>query len=488
MENNQIEQNTDQAIVGAFVDRTYLVRGVSRPERREMSEEILRTSRRQRRFGFYKILLLILAVMIAAICAGTVVFWRYIEAYEISRHQHIIQSLRENTDYDFWQRSVESAMAPLLTEFEADGATPLDPHLSKIRDVEYTLRQKSDENTAEAPVYVVRAGARDIGVVRLTPHGNAGFGFNLWEVGSIELLDSFVDSLAGSVSITVSQNARVELNGIPVSQEYRVDCEFEHGAAYVVHGIFGNAEVTVFEFDGRVSEPYFAEEGEFFFPITSPFTRSFNLVAPEGSEIFLDGEGVPPENITARGIVPEIFQGAIDESDVPIRLLRYEFVRDDFFLEPVVTADDGRGNELMPRISQDGEISFSAPFSPELKTLHEDTVEDFIRAYIRFGANIGNNADASFAGVSGRMLRGSELYRRAVSAIGTMRWISGASLQYNSLQIDNFRPYGEGFFTCEIRYNITTRTQYEVREVEGNFEVLFVLSGGRWLAAKMIAI
>ena len=464
-----------------------------KPEQNPEQKSIGRVSyspakqRRVHRFGFYKVLLVIVLVMIAAICAGTVIFWRYIEAYEASRHEHVIESLRENIDYDFWTGSVESALVSRLTVFEAGGAVPIEPHLSKIRDVQYTFRQKNDESTPESPIYIVRAGARDIGIVRLSPAGNAGFNFNLWEVGSIELLDSFVDALAGNVSVTVSQNARVEVNGLPVTDNFRIESDYDHGATYLIQGIFGDVEVSVFEFDGRASDPYFAENGEFIYPIIIPFTRSFNILVPKGADVFVDGEIVSTENITAFDIVPGIFEGVVETSNVPLTLLRYEFEQGGFYLEPAVTSAD-KGVDLLPIISEGGEILFAAHFSAELKAQHEDTVAGFIRAYVNFGTNIGNNVDANYSNVSGRMLRGTELFRRTQSAVDTMRWVSGATIQYNSLEIDNFRQYGDSYFSCEVRYNITNRTNFEVREVEGNFEVLFVLSGGRWLAAKMVVI
>ena len=70
----------------------------------------------------------------------------------------------------------------------------------------------------------------------------------------------------------------------------------------------------------------------------------------------------------------------------------------------------------------------------------------------------------------------------------TIRWISGVTLRYDSLDINNFRQYGDELFTCEVRYRINHQTSYETNDIEGNFIVLFVLSDGRWLAAKMIAI
>jgi len=448
----------------------------------------MQPARRRRRFRFYKILLLIVLVMFLGIGIGTYYLWQYVEAYELSRHEHIIHFLQNNIDHAFWEKHVRNALIPLLTEFEQDADNALAPHLHRIWDVQYSLRQKSDESTDEAPVYIIRAGSRDIGILRLAPFGDAGYGFSLWDVESMEFLDSFIDPFPASITVTASQNAHVEVNGVPVSSDYRIECEFENGATYQINGLFGEVGVSVYEADGQISAPYFYEGGIFLFPIIHPFSRSYKISVPDGSTVFFNGETVSSENITLSGIVPEVFQGEVDIADFLFTELWYEFEADGLYQEPVITAEDRFGNELAHRVSDDGEIIFVIPYSQDLKQQHETTAESFIRAYISYGANVGNDIDVNFANVSSLLLRSSDLFRRAQGARTAMQYTSNVTIEYNSLEIDNFRAYGETYFTCEISYNITHRTRYQQSEVEGNFEVLFVLSGGRWLAAKMVVI
>ena len=445
---------------------------------------------RKSRFGFYKILLMIASLMLIAIGVGTFIFWQFINAYEISRPEHIIKSLQDNIDYDFWERAAVNSLTPLLTEFETDGYTAMNPHIGKIRDVPYYFRQKTDESTSGSPVYIVRAGARDIGIVRLSSVGDAGFGFNLWEVGSIEFLDSFLDGFSSQISITASQNATVLINGVQVSDVYRTECEFEHGAAYLVNGIFGDAAVSVNEFDGRTTEPFYAERNDYIFPIIEPFKRRFNIIAPADADIFVDGDRILPEHITVFGFLPDILGDETDILSIPISFTqhRYEFEMDGFYSDPIVTARDGMGTELSYNISEMGEIVFELPYDLGLKDDYEAVVDSFIRAYIDFGANAGNNEEANFANVSNKILRGTDLFRRTQGAISAMQFTSNVVIHYNYLEIDKFRAFGDDYFTCEIRYNITHRTRYMQSEVEGNFEALFVLNAGRWLAVKMVAI
>ena len=455
-----------------------------------------RISSKRSRLGFYKVLILVMVMLIAAIGAGTVYFWKYISAFEDSRLEHVIEDLQTNIDYGYWERNVERAIASRLTEFESGGAVPLQPYLPKIRDVRYDFRQKTDETRPEAPVYIIRAGALDIGIVRFVPTVDIGYGFNKWEVGSIEFLDSFIDSFGRSIRITASENAGVSVNGVPVSSGYLVECDIEYGATYLIDRIFGDVEISVLEFDGRESGLSRVENGWYHYPVTIPFSRVFNIVVPEGCTVFVDGGPIPPDKITDDAIVPEIFVGAIDPSKIPMFMHRYEFQIDGLYLEPVITASDAQGRELLlvgsdaaaSGLSDCTELHYIGDYSSEYKETHSGTVEAFIRAYVNFAANVGGNVNANISRLFDYVLRGSELYSRIQASRSAMEWVASVAVAYNTLAIDDFRPYGDNFFSCEVSYDITNRTHAGERELAGCFEILFESSNGKWLAVNMMAI
>ena len=448
---------------------------------------------KRRRIGFYGILILAVVFLFAVIGVGTVFLWGYVEAYEDSRIEHVIDYLQGNIDYEYWERSAEIAIASRLTEFESGGAVPIQPHLAKIRDVHYDFRQKTDESTPEAPVYIIRAGARDIGVVRFVPTTDIGYGFNMWEVGSIEFIDTFVDTFYRSIRITASVNAEVEVNGVPVSSGYLDDYEVEYGVTYLIDRIFGDVHISVTEFDGRVSDLSSVENGWYVYPITIPFSKDYNIVIPDDCTVFVDDEPVTRDKITDDAIVPEVFIGAIDPSDIPVFMHRYEFSLSGLYLEPNIAVVDPQGRELTPSLSYDDasdrfELFYIGGFSPEYRELYTGVVEAFIRAYVNFAANVGGNVETNITRLNEHVLRGSELYSRIQATKSAMEWVGGTTVVYNSLTIDNFRPYGDSYFSCEVRYDITNRINRGNRELLGSFEVLFKESGGRWLAVNMMAV
>jgi len=444
--------------------------------------------KRRKRIGFFTVLVIIFILLLAAIGGGAVYFWGYINDFEASRLEHVIEHLQENIDYEFWEQHAEGALLSRLSEFESGGASPLQPHLDKIRGVRYIYRQKSDENTPETPVFILRAGALDIGIVRFIATQSIGHGFSLWEVGSVEFLESFVDTFSRRIVITASQNALVTVNGVEVSDKYLVDCEYEHGATYSIDGIYGDVGISVYEFDGTESEIAHEENGWYFYPITIPFSREYNMVIPQDCLILVDGEPVSSDKITDSGIIPDIFSGIVDQSEIPSYMYRYEFSFDGLYVEPVVSAVDVQGRDLLLKSADNSGLVYIEDFSPEYRETHTPTVESFIRAYVNFAANVGGNIGGNVSNLNNYVLRNSELYRRIQATRAAMVWVGGITVIYNELKIDNFRPYGNGFFSCEVFYNITNRTSYGNRELEGCFEVLFQLSGGRWLAINMVAI
>ena len=448
---------------------------------------------KRRRFGFYSILILVVIFLFASIGIGSVFFWRYIDAFEDSRIEHVISALQSNIDFEYWERNAELAIAARLTEFEIEGAVPIQPHLAKIRDVRYDFRQKTDETTPEAPVYIIRAGALDIGVVRFIATADIGYGFNMWEVGSMEFLDSFVDSFCRSIRITASVNAEVTVNGVPVSSSYLDEYEIEYGATYLIDRIFGDVDISVTEFDGRESILSSVENDWYIYPITIPFSRDFNIVIPAGSTIFVDGEPVPPDKITDDAIVPAVFVGAVDSSEIPMFMHRYEFHLTGLYIEPVLTLADSHGRNLV--LSENGDAAsygteqyYVEDFSSEYRELYSGVVENYIRAYTNFAANVGGDVSANLSRLNDYVLRGSELDRRLQASRSAIEWVRGVAVIYNSLTIENFRPYGDSYFSCEASYNITNSTPRGNRELLGSFELLFKELNGRWLAVNMMAI
>jgi len=447
----------------------------------------MKKQQKKSKFGFYKILLLCIAILLVALTVGAVYLWGYLESYEASRLENLIKEMQNNIDYDFWEEKALNAMKARYTIFES-GDTPITPHLGKIRDVLYIFRENSNESTAQAPVFTLRAGARDIGIVRFSEAESVGHGLYSWEVDSKDFLESFIDGFDRRVSITASQNAEVSINDVLVSQDYRIESDFEHGATYVIDGLFGDIEITVREFDGSISLPEYVYDNNYIFLILVPFSQHLRVIAPEGSSVFANGELISADNITAGQITPTIFERFYRHSEAPVRLERYDFELDGLYIEPVITATDASGTELPLRISADGVFNFSVAPSSQYKELYGTLAEEFIMAYINLNANVGNNVNENFRTVANYVVRVSALHTRLQYTYPRWTTAGSTSITINSLDIDNFRPYGDGYFTCEVFFDITVHIGQQTEDHTGSLEILFTATDGRWLVLDMIEL
>jgi len=427
--------------------------------------------------------------MLGGICAGAFYLWDYLESFEISRPEHIIEHISANIDYDFWQRSAEAALAPRLTYFENDVFSALEPHLPGILDVHYSIRLRPEESTDELLVYTVRAGASDIGIVRFTPMEEAGHGFFVWGVDSMEMLDSFLDPFSRSITVTASQNASVELNGIPVTGEYIIECEYEYGTTYQIDNLYGAVDVTVIEFDGQRPEPVFAQDDEYYFPITIPFSVDHNFIVPYGALVYAGGELVSADNITDSQIIPSIFRGIVEQADNPdIASSRYEFGFSEIYTGPVITVTNAQGIKLESFINDDGDIVYKEEYSEALKAAHADTAEAFIRAYVNFSSNTGGGPASNLAVLGNYMQRNSTLFRHLQNAVTTRTWTQISQVTFHEIKADNFKQYGDSLFTCEVFYSLTQRGAADTVDIEMLYEILFTLSGDGWYVVNVLAV
>ena len=459
---------------------------VQTSEQRRLKQRIPR----RRRYGFLIFILVFIFLILGGITAGAFYLWDYLESFEISRPEHIIEYISDNIDYDFWQESAEEALIPRLTYFETDVSSALEPHLSQIRNVRYSIRLRPDESTDDLLVYTVRAGAADIGIVRFTPKEEAGHGFYIWGVDSMEMLDSFLYPFSRSITITVSQNAQVEVNGILVTGEYLIECEHEYGSTYRINNLYGAVNVSVIEFDGQRPDAIFAQHDEYYFPITIPFDVSYNFIVPYGALVYADGDLISSDHITGSQVISQVFRGVVDQAQVPTNeSFRYEFGFKDLYVEPVITVTDAQGKELEASETDDGGIEYKEEYSESLKEAHAGSAEDFMRAYVRFSSNVGGSPEANLNALGNYMLRTSRLFRHLQAAVGTREWNRiSQQVTFHELEAYNFRQHGDNYFTCVIYYNVTQRGHLETIDIEMRYEVLYTLSNGRWLVANIIAI
>ena len=162
------------------------------------------------------------------------------------------------------------------------------------------------------------------------------------------------------------------------------------------------------------------------------------------------------------------------------RIYSYE----NLIAEPVIVATDAEGKELTPMISDSGKILFFHRNEEELEEEVSESVENFFTQYMIYSSSTGR-----VYGVLDCTLRGSKLNQYLLNSTDAMMWASDTSVVYKELEFSNFHRVGENCMYCTIQYqgDFSAQTWYEnySYEMKNGYEMVFIKSNGRWLAAEM---
>lgn len=430
----------------------------------------------KKRLGFYPKLLVSALIALAVIGIGLVVFWNFIDAYERSRPDNVMNSFLENTDNSYWLEGLTEIAAGRTTYFESADEVTREIITPALQASALSYHKKVSEYTDEKPVYTLRLGSAELARVVLTPaEKKAGFGFNLWEIEKIELQTNLIDMRQNTVQITASSNATVKVNGLDVSSDYLIDSDIEYAYSYLIDGLFLDASVEVYSASGELLEPYFNEGGQYYYAIEVPEVRKYTISAPEGTVITVSDQSF---NISELGGTKADSAPYLITAELEVWL----------FSDVALSATDASGNTLSQRVMPDGKIAFAGPFSTALEEEHKGTVDTFMRAYVDYSSNKGGNTYGNLTRLESLIVQGTPLQEHVRGAWDAMTWVNGSTTTIDKLESSDYTAYGEECFTCEATLATTTTTNYQTRETNNLYELTFVKSGGNWLAVQMIEL
>ena len=107
-----------------------------------------------RRGGFARALILYAMVLLVVIAAGLAVLWKYLEAYEFTRPENVMEQFEQMANEQYWETAVTSSFVVSPSEFETESALVDELCLSLLRDGQMSYVE--DEGyTDEAPIYLV---------------------------------------------------------------------------------------------------------------------------------------------------------------------------------------------------------------------------------------------------------------------------------------------------------------------------------------------
>ncbi|MDD3971924.1 MAG: hypothetical protein PHC31_08425 [Clostridia bacterium] len=450
---------------------------------------------------FIKGLAIYSACFIVVILIGLALFWQYMKSYELSRPENFMNEFVKTVDDNTIRTMMTENEKIEASEFE-DIKTIYDQlFFSNLKNEEYKYRKMPGQYTDTSPVYIIYTDSADLCKVVLTSKGDntAKFGFNLWQADTFTVLDSVLNPEQKTLSITVPKLADVYVNDIEVSDSYVTDSSVAYsgyedviqpfderptGKRYEIPGIYLEADILVKDYKGITLELNRAGN-EYVYPLVIKETLSYNITAPKEAKVYINGILLTAEYIENSEEYYAGFDNLVTYTQIP-PLNRY--LVENLYSEPNIECygEDGLTLEKI-EASDKKNIIYHYSESEKLKADYEQYALGFAKVYINFTTNATGDIWGYFPTLNAYLIQDSVLQTRLKSAIPSLYWVMGSTLEYNYLNVTDFRPISETCFTCQMSFSATQKTYYETKTLEDSFELVFMLYNNKWRVADMLS-
>ncbi len=455
--------------------------------------------KKKKKFGLA--LLIYALALLLVIGAGMFLLWKYVDAYERSRPEHVVDAFMASVDETYWETLAESSSAMFpTTEFENSNDIARQC-FEAVRGQLYTYRKRAADSTDEAPAYTIRVGGNDFAKLTLRRFGSAGFGFDTWTPDTVELLPDFVPE-ARTVTITVPTGSQITLNGVTVPDRMITETsvcaelsELEKNftttvptmSVYTVEGLYGNLDVKVIDSAGRELAPVYADGTLYTYELHVEETHSVTVVAPNTAEVKVNGAVLTEDYIT--DMEPLQLLSRVTEylpgGTLP-QMCTYTVTGIVSEIESV-TAKDADGKTLAGLQGEDGSWSF-AWGGGTIPSSRMERVRGFMEAYLDFSADVYDATDTNWANIQTYLVTDGDAYQRFEFALDGLDWTQSSEAVLNSCSVLSYAEFGENCFVVRVAMNSTvTRANGDTTE-DNTFDVVFVQSDGEWLVETMESI
>ncbi|MBP7344580.1 MAG: hypothetical protein KA982_07635 [Clostridia bacterium] len=450
---------------------------------------------------FIKGLAIYSACFIVVILIGLALFWQYMKSYELSRPENFMNEFVKTVDDNTIRTMMTENEKIEASEFEDINTIYEQLYFSNLNNEQYKYRKMPGQYTDTSPVYIIYTDSADLCKVVLTSKGDntAKFGFNLWQADTFTVLDSVLNPEQKTLSITVPKLADVYVNDIEVSDSYVTDSSVAYsgyedvlqpfderptGKRYEIPGIYLEADILVKDYKGITLELNRAGN-EYVYPLVIKETLSYNITAPKEAKVYINGILLTEEYIENSEEYYAGFDNLVTYTQIP-PLNRY--LVENLYSEPNIECygEDGLTLEKI-EASDKKNIIYHYSESEKLKADYEQYALGFAKVYINFTTNATGDIWGYFPTLNAYLIQDSVLQTRLKSAIPSLYWVMGSTLEYNYLNVTDFRPISETCFTCQMSFSATQKTYYETKTLEDSFELVFMLYNNKWRVADMLS-
>ena len=457
----------------------------------------------QKQGNWCRFLIIWTLCLLMAGAVGCFVLYQYLDSYERSRPEQIMDALMADTTAEQWYDYALEGFDGEQIRFD-DAQAVLDAYFQEVlAKANFSYRKDSANSTRDSLAYVIRAGAVELCRVRLTDVGNAGFGMNLWKFGSTESVFSLSCLQSVAVEIDAPADEKVFLNGVELGEAYIVDTQvpcpnmtelekqFDEQIFFVryrVDAMYGTVHVT--DSSGRtLGTTECREENTVRYLLPATQLHTVTITAPSDVTVTVGGVELSREYSTKADA------GVLEKMDAYIGDAAYETVTyqlSGLYSRPDVTACDKSGNALQPVINgENGEkITFFHVHDAALYEQTHQRVEEFFNKYMRYSQQAYSKEN--YHALLSCILKGTELYQYIRDSVDGMYWASETEITYEELTFTDFAAVNENAFTCTVRYRADMAAQawYEsyTYDLQNAYQMLFVKEDGVWYAAAMDAV
>lgn len=416
--------------------------------------------------GFIIYMLALLLIVLA----GLALLWGRLDAYEQSRPGHAMEDLIARSDSAYWrgilvERGVEGRYADTL---ELDNAS---------------FYKRVELYTDEEPAYGIRFGDENMLIVRLKEARKLSFGYHLWQVGSIDVVES-------SLCIYAPADAVIRVHG----KELGRDCLVRENAQKLSLGIFeqnrqdigglakyqpGNVYdiegVTVEDSGGNQLELSYSSGKSYYYP---PLMDDYTVTVPSGSVVTVNGIVLDRKNALLETKTDEDFEGIED-------FLSFVPGQDVYKLSglvkaPDITVETAAGNRLVSvREGRD----FLYEIEDEIPETMAEYVMEVFDAYIAYNGNRNDQLEQNYSRYISYLVPGSEAEIRAKKAIASLRWVRGRDTRLRDAGIKKYMAYSEDFFACQINYSLVDD---KASENVNAYLFIFCKYNGKWRIVRVL--
>ena len=460
--------------------------------------------RKKGRFGLaFGIYTAVLAVILIAAC---VVLWFYLDAYQATRPEQVMEEFSQLADEKYWADAVEGAFNVNETPFETRDELMDELCMDVLRSNDMVWRE-DDGYSADNMVYMVSAGGVDfcrVTIDEASENANAGFGFTYLEVTRVELLASFTAPQSHSITIVAPSDASVSVNGVALTEEYAdSDAEIEVEGlpeieaniadrlytVYTVSGLYAPAEVSAVDAEGKMLGVEGDVDGDSVTFALGEGTLDYRILVPEGSTVTVNGVELESSNDTGDKVVPAFLEGFDNYGTLPELEL---WLVSGLHVEPEVAVTDADGEPLGDPVVNGTELAFFAEGDQTLEDAHSAEVRTFINAYLDYLSGEAVS-DSDYAALQALVLDGSTL-DTSLGALNADYSADGRTIKRVTVRSGSFLNIGATCYACtvDVKYTPTPIAgedgeEVELPDEEMGYTVVFVMNGGVWLAASVVS-